>query len=175
MNNRATWILAVIALILAGIAWAQGGVELALLGLQRGLETLISILPLLLSAFLIAGLTQVLITREFVDHWLGRASGWKGIMLACLGGAIIPGGPFAYYPIVAVLLNSGASLGALVGFVAAKNIISLTRIPVEIALLGPRLALIRLGLTFFMPPLLGLVAEALFGNRLDRIREAVAP
>ena len=174
MNNRITWILAVVALALAAVAWAQGGADLALQGLVQGAETLVGVIPLLLAAFLIAGLSQVLITPDFVNRWLGSASGWRGIALACLGGALLPGGPYAYYPIAAVLLKAGASLGVLVTFVTAKNLISITRIPLEIALLGPHLALIRLALTFFMAPLLGVVAEALFGRHVDRIREAIA-
>ena len=174
MNKRINWILAAIVLVLAGIAWAQGGVDLALQGLRLGAETLLEVVPLLLAAFLIAGLAQVLITPDFVNRWLGSASGWRGIALACLGGALIPGGPYVYYPIAAVLLKAGASLGVLVAFVTAKGLLDLTRLPLEIALVGPRLTLIRVALTFFMPPLLGLLAEALFGRYVEHIREAVS-
>lgn len=173
MNNRTTWILVAAAVALAGVALAQGGTELALAGLQRGLNTLISVIPLLIAAFLIAGLAQVLITPDLVNRWLGSASGWRGIAIACLGGALIPGGPYAYYPIAAVLLKAGASLGVLVAFIAAKNLYSLARLPLEIALLGPRLTLIRFGLTLIMPPLMGFLAETLFGQRIVRIREAI--
>jgi uncharacterized membrane protein YraQ (UPF0718 family) len=48
----------------------------------------------LLCAFLIAGLIQVLLTQEKVAYWLGEGSGWRGILLACISGALIPGGPY---------------------------------------------------------------------------------
>lgn len=174
MNKRVNWILALIALILAGIAWAQGGTQLVLQGLLQGTNLLIEVIPLLLAAFLIAGLAQVLITSDFVNRWLGSTSGWRGIALACIGGALLPGGPYVYFPIAAVLLKSGASLGVVVTFVTARNLLSLTRIPIEIALLGTRLTLIQLGVTFFMAPVLGVVAEALFGKYVERIREAIS-
>ncbi len=174
MQDRTPIVLTVVALALAGLAWWQGGPELAWDGLVEGGKTLLSVVPLLLAAFLIAGLTQTLVTREAVTRWLGTGSGWRGVALACLGGALIPGGPYVYYPISAVLLKTGASLGVLVTFVTAKNIWSVSRLPLEFALLGPRLTLARLAVTLILPPLLGFVAEALFGRRVERIRQAVS-
>lgn len=174
MWDRTTLTLTGVALALAGAAWWQGGPDLAVAGLLRGGRTFVGVIPLLLAAFLIAGLIQALITREVVTRWLGAGSGWRGIALACIGGALIPGGPYVYYPIAATLLHAGASLGVLVAFVVAKNLWSVTRLPLEFALLGPRLTLVRFGVTLLVPPLMGLLAEALFGRHVERIREAVA-
>ena len=43
----------------------------------------------------------------------------------------------------------------------------------EFALLGPRLTIIRFILTLAVPPILGFLAEALFGRRLSKVRDAV--
>ena len=171
--DNTTLILICVGLLLAGLAWRQGGLPLVWEGLKQGALALGRVIPLLLAAFLVAGLTQVLVTQEFVQRWLGVSAGWRGILLAGLGGALIPGGPYAYYPIAAVLLRSGASLGVLITFVAAKNLWSISRLPMEFALLGPRLTLLRFAATLIIPPLLGLLAEALFGRRVDAIREAM--
>lgn len=175
MRDATTWVLAAVAAGLAGLAWWRGGPELALVGLRLGGATLLSVVPLLLAAFLIAGLIRALVSEEMVRRWLGSASGWRGIALGCLAGALIPGGPYVYYPIAAALLGTGASLGMLVAFVTAKNLWSVTRLPVEFGLLGPRLTLIRVAVTFVIPPLLGVVAEQLFGRAIERIREGAAP
>jgi len=166
-------LLALVALILAILAWRRGGVELVLGGLQSGGNILLSVVPLLIAAFLTAGLIQALVSPEAVTRWLGSGSGWKGLALACLGGALIPGGPYVYYPIAGALLNTGAGIGVLVAFVAAKNLWSLSRIPMELALLGPKLTLARFGITFIIPPLMGFLAEVLFGRYAEKIREAV--
>ncbi|MFQ5398862.1 MAG: permease [Anaerolineae bacterium] len=171
LNDKTTLTLAGVALVLAALAWVRGGASLALDGLLAGGKVLVSVIPLLLAAFLLAGLIQVMVTKEMVTHWLGTEAGWRGIALACLGGALMPGGPYVYYPIAAVLLQSGASLGVLVAFVTAKNLWSISRLPLEFALLGPDLTLIRFGLTLVVPPLLGFLAEGLFGRHLARIRE----
>jgi uncharacterized membrane protein YraQ (UPF0718 family) len=172
MRSRTPLVLAGIALLLAAVAWWRGGPELAWAGLREGGEVLLSVVPLLLAAFLIAGLIQALVTEDLLARWLGAQSGWRGILLASLGGALMPGGPYVYYPIAAALLRSGAGLGVLVAFVTAKNLWPVTRLPVEIALLGPRLTFIRLGVTFILPPLLGVLADLLFGRFVARIREA---
>ncbi|UCF62258.1 MAG: permease [Anaerolineaceae bacterium] len=170
--DRTTLFLIGVALVLAVIAWVQGGAEKTLEGLVNGGRTLLSVTPLLLAAFLLAGLVQVLVSREVIERWLGSRSGWRGILLACLAGALIPGGPYVYYPLAGALLHSGAGIGALMAFVIAKNLWSVTRLPFEFALLGSHLTLVRYGLTLVIPPLLGMMAETLFGRYINRIREA---
>lgn len=173
MKDRTILFLIGVALALAVVAWNMGGSSLALAGLASGGRILLSVVPLLLAAFLIAGLIQVLVTQEMVTRWLGTESGWRGIALACLGGALMPGGPYVYYPIAAVLLKSGASLGVLVAFVTAKNLWSVSRLPLEFALLGGRLTAVRFALTLVVPPLLGFLADWLFGGRVEQIRAGV--
>ena len=173
MRDRTTQVLILVAVLLAGLAWRQGGVALAAAGLVEGGKLLFSTTILLAAAFLIAGLVQALVTEEAVSRWLGQKSGWKGIALACIGGALMPGGPYVYYPIAAALLHTGAGLGVLVAFVTAKNLWAISRIQLEFALLGPQLTLIRFAVTLIIPPLLGVLAEMLLGPQIERIREAV--
>lgn len=171
--DNITLFLTSVALLLAGIAWRQDGLLLGWEGLRQSGNALLSVVPLLLAAFLVAGLTQVMIAQELVQRWLGASAGWRGIALACLGGALIPGGPYVYYPIAAVMLRSGAGLGVLVAFVTAKNLLSVSRLPLEFALLGTCLSLVRFAASLVAPPVLGLLADALFGRRVEAIREAM--
>jgi uncharacterized membrane protein YraQ (UPF0718 family) len=171
MRDRTPIFLLAVAVFLAGLIWKLKGPEAILSGLSIGWNVLLSVLPLLIAAFLVAGLVQVLATKELVTKWLGTATGWKGIALACLGGGLMPGGPYVYYPIAAVLLQTGAGLGPLVAFVTAKNLWAFSRLPLEIALLGSQLTLTRFLVTLVLPPLFGYVAEKLFGHRLEDIRK----
>jgi uncharacterized membrane protein YraQ (UPF0718 family) len=164
-------VLALIALVLVILAWKQGGIELAWEGVFSGGTILVSVIPLLIAAFLTAGLIQSMVSKDLVKRWLGSSSGWRGLLLACLGGALIPGGPYVYYPIAGALLNTGAGIGVLVAFILAKNLWSVSRIPMELALLGPELTISRYAITFIIPPLLGFLAETLFGRYLEQIRE----
>lgn len=173
MRDRTPLYLLAVAIFLAGLTLMLKGSEAILAGLSTGLNIFISVVPLLIAAFLVAGLVQVLATKELVTKWLGTATGWKGIALACVGGALMPGGPYVYYPIAAVLLQTGAGLGPLVAFVSAKNLWSISRLPLEMALLGSQLTFTRFAVTLVIPPLLGFVAERLFGRRLEAIRKGI--
>ena len=167
------YILALVALVCAIIAWRQGGIEFAFSGTVTGGVLLWHEIPLLVAAFLTAGLIQSLVDKEMVERWLGAESGWKGLLLACLGGGLIPGGPYVYYPIAGALLQSGAGLGVLIAFITAKNLWSVSRLPLEFALLGSKLTISRYLVTFLIPPILGFVADLLFGRSIERIREAI--
>jgi hypothetical protein len=47
----------------------------------------------------------------------------------------------------------------VVGFVSAWALWSVSRLPVEMALIDPRPALVRYAVTFLVPPVAGLLAE----------------
>jgi len=171
MRDKTPLVLLVVIIGLAILTATQQGLSGILDGLMGGGRVLWQTLPLLFAAFMVAGLTQVLVTEEFVTRWLGSQTGWKGIALACLAGALIPGGPYVYYPVAAVLLNNGAGLGVLVAFVAAKNLWSVSRLPYEIALIGLDFTLARFAITLVFPPLIGFLTEMLFGRYLPQVRE----
>jgi uncharacterized membrane protein YraQ (UPF0718 family) len=158
MDNT-TLILIAAAVILLIVAFSRGR-ELPVEGLQVAGRTLWRALPLLLSGFVIAGLAQVLIPRDLITTWLGDQSGIKGVLIACAVGGIVPGAPYATFPLVAAFYKAGAGLGAVVGFSTAWALWSISRLPIEMALIDPKPALIRYGITFVVPPLAGLLANA---------------
>ena len=71
----------------------------------------------------------------------------------------MPGAPYAVFPVVASLYKAGADPGTVVGFVSAWSLWSVSRLPVEMALIEPRVALTRYAITFVMPPLAGIAAH----------------
>jgi uncharacterized membrane protein YraQ (UPF0718 family) len=153
-----TLALAVIAVMLLAVAfWRGRGLPLA--GLTAAWRTLWRNLPLLLLGFVIAGLAQVVIPKALITRWLGSQAGTRGILVGCVVGGLVPGAPYATFPLVASLYRAGASLGAVVGFVSAWALWSVTRLPVEMALIDPKAALTRYAVTFVVPPIAGLLAE----------------
>jgi len=158
--NPTTLVLIGVALILLIIALVQGD-NLAIKGFKLAGKTLWDNLILLLVGFVIAGLMQVLLPIDLISKWLGDQAGAKGIWIGCLVGGLIPGSPYTTLPIVASLHNAGAGLGSIVGFITAWSLWSVSRLPVEIALINPRIALIRYAITFVVPPLAGYAAYGL--------------
>ena len=162
-----------ITVLLAAIGLLRQGPEIIMQALMAGGKMLIGVVPLLIAAFILAGMIQVLISKETVNKWLGKDSGLKGIMLGGIAGALIPGGPYIFYPVAASFLLSGAEIGTVVTFVVAKNLWSLSRLPMEVALLGPKLTLIRYVVTFIFPLIVGVMANTFFSGYADRVRDQI--
>ena len=158
-----TIIMGVIAIALLVIGYYRGGGE-HILGLKSGGILLLQILPLLIFAFIIAGMIQALVPTELISKWVGAESGIRGILIGTVVGGLMPGGPFVCLPIAAGLLRVGASVGTMVAFLAAWSLWAIGRLPMDIAILGWQFTLIRLACTFFFPPIAGLIANALFPN-----------
>lgn len=156
-----TVVVLILAAVMVGVAYARGG-KVAAAGWRGVGRAVRDFLPLFLRIFILIGFSEVLIPREVIARWLGPSSGWRGILIASGVGMLIPGGPFVSFPPVAMLYRAGAGIGAVVAFVTAWSLWSLTRLPLEFALLGPRLMMARLISTLFMPPLAGWIAHLLF-------------
>lgn len=142
--DTVTLIMAAIAAILLIAAFWQGR-DLPLAGLRAAWRIVWRNLPLFVLGFVVAGLVQVLIPEELINRWLGAQAGVKGVLIGCLVGGLVPGAPYATFPIVASLYQAGASLGAVVGFVSAWSLWSVSRLPLEMALIDPKPALVRYG------------------------------
>ena len=155
-----TAILGVITITLLIVAYFRGP-DLPFAGLRAAGQILWRNLPILLLGFVMAGLVQALVPKALITQWLGAESGLKGILIACAAGGLVPGAPYAVFPLVASLYRAGAGVGAVVGFVSAWSLWSVTRLPVEIALIDPKVAIIRYVVTFVVPPVAGVLAEVL--------------
>ncbi|MBA7655378.1 hypothetical protein ES703_63282 [subsurface metagenome] len=158
-----TIIMGVIAIALLFIAYQKGGGE-HILGLKSAGNMLIQIVPLLIFAFIIAGMIQVLIPVGMISKWIGAESGFRGILIGSAMGGLTPGGPFVTMPIAAGFLRVGAGVGTMVAFLTAWSLWAITRLPLDIGILGWKFTLIRLACTFFFPPIAGLIANRLFSG-----------
>ena len=156
-----TIILGVLAIILVYLAY-QKGVHVQ--GFKASWTMLIQIVPLLVFAFIVAGMVQFLIPREIISNWVGAESGFRGIMIGTAMGAIAPGGPFVSLPLAAGLLRTGASIGTMVAFLSAWSLLAFARMPMELGIMGWKFTLIRLACTFFFPPIAGLIADTFFSR-----------
>jgi len=157
----ATVIMALLAIILVFIGYYRGGGE-HVLGLKSAMEMTIQILPIVILAFIVAGMIQILIPQELLSKWIGKESGMRGILIGTLAGGLAPGNPYVNLPIAAGLLRSGASMGAMVAFLTGWSLWSFARLPLEVGIMGWKFTLIRIASTFFFPPIAGLIADRLF-------------
>ena len=158
-----TVIMAVMAVVLLYIGYHQGQGQHTD-GLKKALSMVVEILPLLILAFIVAGMVQVLIPREQLAKWVGEESGFRGLLLGSVAGGLSPGGPFVSLPIAAGLMRSGAGVGVMVAYLTAWSLWAVSRLPMEVGILGWRLTLIRLASTFLFPPIAGWIAQYFFSG-----------
>ena len=155
--DTATIIMIALAVILTVAAYFRGGVHL--IGLKLGAKTIWDNLLLLLASFAVAGLARVLIPKELISQWLGSQAGFKGIMLGCVAGGLVPGSPYSVFPIIASFFEAGAGIGTIVGFITAWSLWSVSRLPLELSIIGPKVTLARYLSTLVFPPLAGVIAQ----------------
>lgn len=158
-----TIIMAVIAIMFLVIGYYRGEGQ-HIYGLKSAVEMILEILPLLIFAFIVAGMVQVLLPKELLSKWIGGESGFRGIMIGTVVGGFAPGGPYVSLPIAAALMRSGAGVGTMVAFLTGWSLWAVSRIPMEVGIMGWRFTLIRLVSTFFFPPVAGFIAQFLFKN-----------
>ena len=158
-----TIIMGLLAVVLIFISYNKGGGE-HILGLKAGGSMLLQIAPLLIFAFIIAGMVQVLLPVEMISKWVGTESGFRGVLIGTVVGGFSPGGPFVSLPIAAGLLRVGASVGTMVAFLTSWSLWGVSRLPLELGIMGWRFTLIRIACTFFFPPIAGFIANRLFSG-----------
>ncbi len=154
-------ILVIFAVLASAYAYGKGDGSLAR-GFAIARKTFIGIAPLLLVAFIMAGFIQVVIPPELIRSWLGQESGLKGILIGSIGGALLPGGPYVAFPIIASIFQAGAGMGTAVAFVAGWAMWGIANIPFELAMIGHRFMFLRLALVLIIPPAAGFMANLFF-------------
>ena len=165
MRNTAI-ILALITAVLLIVVYATGGMELLAEGLLTAGVTASRALLLIFAAFLVIGQLQVLITADMIKGWMQKYSGGRGIALSSLAGGLFPGGPYIFYPFLAGFKGKGIPFYLLFSFVSGKQIYDFTRLPLEISLITPWIAILRNILTFPVPFIVGLISRRFFPQGL---------
>lgn len=158
-----TLIMGTLAAVLLYIGYTRGGGE-HIAGLKNTWNMTLEILPLLVFAFIVAGMVQVLLPHDTLAKWIGTESGFRGIMIGAIAGGLTPGGPYVNLPIVAALLKSGASVGTMIAYLTGWSLWAIGRLPLEFGILGWKFTFIRLISVLVFPPIAGLLARALFSG-----------
>ena len=154
------WIVFGLLVLLSGVAVVRGGTPLLGDALGSGTRLFLRFGAVIFLSFLVAGLAETLMPREWVSAALGEDSGWKGLLLASAAGAITPAGPFVSMPLAAGMLRSGAAPAAVITFLSAWSLLAVHRLFAwEIPILGSSFALTRWAFCLVLPILVGAAAR----------------
>ncbi len=125
--------------------------------LKIALKSFFKILPQALLIIILIGLLMSFLTPAVISNLLGKQSGFFGILLAALLGAVMHIPSIVAFPLAASLLEKGAAVMAIATFIATLTMIGIVTLPLEIKELGKKFALWRNGLSFALAILVGIL------------------
>ena len=152
-------VLYLICLVMAVISWTKdkGKTRMTFKKAWRSFE---NILPQFLGVLVLTGIMLAYLDTGTISKIIGNRSGWSGVIIAALFGAItlIPG--FVAFPTVALLLKSGAGMMQMAVFVSALMMVGVITMPVEMQYFGRKLTVYRNLLAFLFSFLVAWVMGA---------------
>ncbi|UNC92187.1 permease [Candidatus Contubernalis alkaliaceticus] len=157
--TNALVVLSLMAIILLFVAYRQ---DKHIEGLKEAKSMFLAVLPMLLFAFIIVGFIDILIPKEALQAWLGEESGWRGLIIGPAIGALIQGGPFAFFPLFNTIFRDSVTTGTAVAMITAWGMINIGHLPYEFTFLGPRFVALKYSIYIAIPSLAGLLANLLF-------------
>ncbi len=115
----------------------------SLKALKKSWKALENILPQFITVIIIVAISMAVLNPEEISKFIGKTSGWLGVLSAAIIGSVtlIPG--FIAFPVAAELLRNGAGIMQIAAFVSTLMMVGIVTLPLEISYFGKRFALMR--------------------------------
>lgn len=156
LKNDAFWFLALsilITLIVYGLNAAKGAIVA-----KTVYATFFEVLDIIVAVSIFIGLFQVWVKPQTIVKLLGKGSGLKGFVLVCTFPILMGGSLFTIFPLLKVLKEKGARIGAIASFITAWGG-KAPLLPLESQFLGWPFALVRLGFTVLLAFVMGFLMD----------------
>ena len=139
--------LYIITLTLLGISFLKNKMKTKQ-ALKKAWKAFENILPEFLVVIALVSFLLAAVEPAFIAQVIGSESGWTGVILAALIGAVtlIPG--FVAFPTAALLLQGGAGYMQLGAFISTLMMVGIVTLPIEQKYFGIKLAMYRNGFAF---------------------------
>ena len=134
------------------------------MALMKAWKALENILPQFLGIIVLVGVTLSILNPQMISALIGRSSGWTGVLLASLVGAItlIPG--IIAFPMAALLLQNGAGYMQIGAFISSLMMVGVVTMPLEIRHFGKRATFLRNSLAYAFSFFAALVIGKVMGE-----------
>ncbi|WP_346884116.1 permease [Clostridium sp. UBA4395] len=118
------------------------------MALKKAWKSFENILPQFLGIIMIIGVLLAVLNPEVISKIIGGNSGWFGVIISAIVGAItlIPG--FVAFPTASMLLQNGAGYMQIGAFISTLMMVGVITIPVEVKYFGKKLTILRNVLAF---------------------------
>lgn len=127
------------------------------MALKKGWKAFDNILPEFLVVMLFVGVMLAVLDPQTISKFIGKDSGWAGVVFAALVGSVtlIPG--FIAFPTASLLIQAGAGLMQIGAFISTLMMVGIITIPVEIKYFGKKISILRNVLAFFFSFVVALI------------------
>lgn len=142
MNAAFTYSLYVVAAALLGLSFVKDKKKTAL-SLKKAWKMFINVLPQYVAILLLVGLLLAFVTSETIQRTIGTKSGFWGMLIASLLGAITLVPVLVAFPIAAELLKNGAGITQIAIFISTLTMVGFVTLPMEVKYLGKKVAMLR--------------------------------
>lgn len=149
MDCLYNYVIYSLALVLLGLSWVKDRKK-TMMALKKAYKSVLNILPDLLGIILIIGVVLAVLDPPTISKIIGAESGFLGVIITAVVGAItlIPG--FIAFPTAALLLKGGAGIMQIAAFISTLMMVGVATAPLEIRYFGRKATLIRNSLAFLI-------------------------
>lgn len=142
-----SYIMYIVAIVLLVISYYKDKKK-TIMAIKKAWKSFGNILPQFLGVIMLVGILIAIFDAELISRIIGRESGWAGVFLSAVVGAItlIPG--FIAFPTAAILLKGGAGYMQIGAFISTLMMVGVVTAPVEIKYFGKKLTIMRNLLSF---------------------------
>ena len=131
-------------------------------GAREGLWEFVRLLPRIGAGVVGSGFIAEVLPKALVASWIGPGSGFIGVLIAMLGGALTPGGPVVGFSIGAAALKGGAGAPQVIAYSTAWALYAIHRLVIwEVPMMPARLVWLRAAVSVPLPFIAAAIAMAL--------------
>jgi hypothetical protein len=141
-------------LVVAALAFvtAMRGRVLLNEGAREGVLEFIRLLPRIGAGVIGSGFIAEVLPKALVASWIGPGSGFLGVIIATVGGALTPGGPVVGFSIGAAALKSGAGAPQVIAYSTAWALYAIHRLVIwEVPMMPARVVWLRAAVSLPLP------------------------
>jgi hypothetical protein len=121
-------------------------------GAREGVLEFIRLLPRIGAGVIGSGFIAEVLPKALVASWIGPGSGFLGVIIATVGGALTPGGPVVGFSIGAAALKSGAGAPQVIAFSTAWALYAIHRLVIwEVPMMPARVVWLRAAVSLPLP------------------------
>lgn len=125
--------------------------------LKVAIRSFFRVLPMVFIIIIFIGLLLGFVPQSQISRLVGEQAGLGGVLVVALLGAVLHVPSLISFPLAASLLESGASITSVAVFITSLTMIGVVTLPLEIKILGKKMALLRNGISFGIAIVIGLI------------------